>query len=223
MKVSTFPTFLLISSASAWTPRVPDNSLKVPSSFVSKQPAVSSFDPLDLGEQPSNLPSTLNDSSDLKAFFLSSVALGTPTIASATTAFAPNAIPSAIAAYGHYLSLLGILACIMIERLTIKPNMTEKEEDLVALADIGLGLWGVLIAYTGYLRATVTEKGFDFYSHEPIFWLKICFVGIFGAGTITRNYISYLKIICLRLDSNSLLFNTTQLLFSILPKLSRGQ
>ena len=61
--------------------------------------------------------------------------------------------------------------------------MTPEEEDFIAGADIGLGLWGALIAYTGYLRATEYEKGFAFYSHEPLFWLKIAFVGVFGAAS----------------------------------------
>ncbi len=58
-----------------------------------------------------------------------------------------------------------------------------EEEDFIAGADIGLGIFGVLIAYTGYLRTVVYEKGFDFYSHEPLFWLKIAFVGVFGASS----------------------------------------
>jgi hypothetical protein len=178
MKTSALSSLLLVSQVSAWTPRVPQKTLRVPTS-VSKGPTTS-FDPLDLGENTSLLATPKE--SDIKAVVLSSIALGTPTFASAATAFAPNAVPSALAAFGHYISMLGILACIMIERLTIKPNMTEKEEDLVAFADTGLGVWGFIIAYTGYLRATSLEKGFDFYSHEPIFWLKICFVGIFGAG-----------------------------------------
>lgn len=43
----------------------------------------------------------------------------TPHAASAATAFTSNAIPSALAAYGHYISLLGILGCIMV-RVTNK-------------------------------------------------------------------------------------------------------
>lgn len=118
---------------------------------------------------------------EIKALALAALAIGTPVSASAATAFTSNAVPSALAAYGHYVSLMGMLACVMIERLTIKPNMTEKEEDFLAAADIAFGVWGLLITYTGYLRATAYEKGFDFYSHEPLFWLKICFLGIFGA------------------------------------------
>ena len=113
----------------------------------------------------------------------------TPEVASAATAFANNAVPSALAAYGHYLALIGILGCIMVERLTIKPNMSSEEEDLIAGADIGLGIFGALIAYTGYLRAAQYEKGFDFYSHEPLFWLKIAFVGVFGAASFFNTII----------------------------------
>jgi uncharacterized membrane protein len=71
----------------------------------------------------------------------------------------------------------------MAERITIKPNMSEEEEDFVAAADIGLGLFGVGIAYSGYARATEFEKGFEFYAHEPLFWLKIALVGVFGASS----------------------------------------
>ena len=46
-----------------------------------------------------------------------------------------------------------------------------------------LGIFGVLIAYTGYLRAAQFEKGWDFYSHEPVFWFKMTLLAIYGAST----------------------------------------
>lgn len=168
---------LLILPASAWSPKTLPKSLKVPPSTTKDSAPL--FDPLHFDEQSSPIVAR---EFDAKALLLSASALGTPTIASAATAFTPNAVPAAFFAYGHYLSLLGIVACVVIERLTIKPNMTAEEEDLVALADIGTGVWGALIAYTGYARVSA-EKGFAFYSHEPVFWLKICFVGIFGAAS----------------------------------------
>ena len=42
-------------------------------------------------------------------------------------AAAPNAIPSALAAYGHYLGLVLTCLCLATERLTVKENMTEEE------------------------------------------------------------------------------------------------
>ena len=91
-------------------------------------------------------------------------------------------LASAFAAYGHYLSLFIIVGCLVTERLTVKANMSGEEEDRLAIADTTLGISGALLAYTGYLRTTADwGKGFDYYAHEPVFWLKIFFVAIFGA------------------------------------------
>ena len=91
-------------------------------------------------------------------------------------------LASAFAAYGHYLSLFIIVGCLVTERITVKPNMSDEEEDRLAIADTTLGISGALLAYTGYLRTTADwGKGFDYYAHEPVFWLKIFFVAIFGA------------------------------------------
>eukprot|EP00985_Skeletonema_marinoi_P030081 scaffold30391_cov123-Skeletonema_marinoi.AAC.3 len=165
----------LFAAATAWAPQ-PRTTIKSSSSPSAPQ----SFDPLNLSDETSSSSPVRPE-----AVFLASALpiVANPSVASAATAGAPNAVGSAFAAYGHYISMIGILACIMAERLTIKPNMSEEEEDFIAAADIGLGVWGVGIAYSGYLRALEYEKGFDFYAHEPLFWLKIAFVGVFGASS----------------------------------------
>lgn len=172
-------SLLLLASVTlteAWTPKLQERvSLKVPTS-VSKQP---SFDPLNLASED-GVDAPFKPSPLLVA---STALLATPAVASASTASAHGAIPTALVAYGHYASLIGLVVCLMVERLTIKPNMSEEEEDMIAIADILYGLFGVLITYTGYLRLTGYEKGLDFYLHEPFFWIKITFVGIFGASS----------------------------------------
>jgi putative membrane protein len=145
-----------------------------------------SFDPLKLGDIVDRKAATSIDTgfrpnAALLAAALPLVAI--PEVASAATAFAPDSVPTALVAYGHFVSLAGVVATLVAERLTIKPNMTPEEEDFLAAADIGYGVFGALITYTGYLRAVQYEKGFDFYSHEPLFWLKIAFVGIWGASS----------------------------------------
>lgn len=167
------------ATASAWAPHPKPSRASFQSSQSQHE---KQFDPAQLSHVKSNHRAA---SSRPEAVFLASSLpiIFTPEVASAATSFTTNAVPSALVAYGHYISLLGILGCIMAERLTIKPNMTPEEEDFIAAADIGLGIWGVVIAYTGYLRTTQYEKGFDFYSHEPLFWLKIAFVGVFGAAS----------------------------------------
>ena len=183
-----------ITSTSAWTTPQPKSSTK--SFQASQQQLLQQYDKSSsINRLGDNMLQQESSSANVvirpEDIFLASSTLPiifTPEVASAATAFTNNAVPSALAAYGHYLALIGILGCIMVERLTIKPNMTSEEEDLIAGADIGLGIFGLLIAYTGYLRAAY-EKGFDFYSHEPLFWLKIAFVGVFGAASFFNTII----------------------------------
>ena len=120
----------------------------------------------------------------LAATTLAVVLVGTPTLASAATAASNgNVIVSALAAYGHFVSLMIMSACIMAERVILKPNMSDQEEVIVAIADTVLGVAGVLVAYTGYIRVKDYGNGWDFYSHEPMFWFKITLVGVFGAAS----------------------------------------
>ena len=88
---------------------------------------------------------------------------------------------SAVAAYVHYLSLLVMAGCITLERALVKADMSDEDQDAMAIADISLGVSGTTLVVSGYYRITQYGKGWDFYSHEPVFWLKIGLVGIFGA------------------------------------------
>lgn len=170
--VTTILFGLLFSTSNAWSPRLQQHSLTTSKTnyelFKNDRPT---FDPM-------------AHENNAKAILVSSVALlGAPMAASAATAFAPTAIPSALAAYGHFVSILGMLGCVMIERVTIKPGMSSDDEDLVTKADIAYGLFGLTLVYSGYLRLTQYEKGWAFYQNEPIFWLKIAFVGILSAAS----------------------------------------
>ncbi|CAB9499575.1 Predicted membrane protein (DUF2214) [Seminavis robusta] len=146
-----------------------------------------SFDPFHLGtvEQDDDRSSI---GMDPRTFWISSAVamaalLDHPADASAAVAGAPNAVPSALAAFGHYFSILGMVACVTTERLTIQPGMSQKDEEFMNVVDVAFGALGVLTAYTGYLRVVSYDKGWEFYSHEPIFWLKIVFLGVFGASS----------------------------------------
>ena len=63
-----------------------------------------------------------------------------PSIANAAAAVSTKAGPgnkiySAAVSYGHYVSLFIIVACVTIERFTIRPNMTLQEEKSIAKAE----------------------------------------------------------------------------------------
>eukprot|EP00439_Symbiodinium_sp_Y106_P068505 s1076_g11.t1 len=100
-----------------------------------------------------------------------------------TPAFAQEeaGIASAFVAYGHYLGLVLSAACLVTERLTVKAGMTREEEQRLQVADAVYGLAAVLIVVTGYLRVTQYGKGWEFYQHEPIFWVKLSLIAVTGA------------------------------------------
>ena len=99
----------------------------------------------------------------------------------------PTSVPviySAIAAYAHYLGLVIVVACLTAERILIKPGMTQEDEKKAVYADILYGLGGVSVLVSGYFRATQYAKGWEFYAHEPIFWVKMTLLAIMGASSL---------------------------------------
>ena len=96
--------------------------------------------------------------------------LAAASLITAGPALAADALPSAIAAYSHYLALMGIVGSLTTERLLLKEDMSEESFDLLATADIVYGLSGLLILVSGYFRATAYAKGWEFYAHEPLFF-----------------------------------------------------
>ena len=107
-------------------------------------------------------------------------AQASPALASA----AENAVPSALAAYGHYLGLFLIVGALATEKAVLKPNMSGDGLMKLVIADSVYGLAGVLVLYTGYLRVTQYGKGWEFYSHEPIFWFKMFLFAVMGSSSL---------------------------------------
>lgn len=101
---------------------------------------------------------------------------------------ASSAVPSALFAYGHYFSVLAVVGILMTERLTLEngPNLTEDEENRLAIADTLYGVVALLLVYTGYCRFSdpALGKGTYFYVHEPIFWLKMTMLGVMGSASL---------------------------------------
>ena len=110
-------------------------------------------------------------------------ALAAASFVTAGPALAADALPSAIAAYSHYLALMGIVGSLTTERLLLKEDMSEESFDLLATADIVYGLSGLLILVSGYFRATAYAKGWEFYAHEPLFWVKMSLLAVVGSAS----------------------------------------
>jgi putative membrane protein len=129
-----------------------------------------------------NRLTTTTTCTNLRALVVGVLALtSTPSLAEAAgTAAGGGAIPSALVAYAHYLSMLLMTAGITAERLTVKPNMSVEEEQFMGAADTTVGLSGVAVLISGVYWALHGGKGWEFFSHEPIFWLKMGFLGVFA-------------------------------------------
>jgi uncharacterized membrane protein len=92
-------------------------------------------------------------------------------------------LASAFVAYAHYASLLTCAGVLVAERLTVSSDMTFEQEELLWKADALYGISGLVLTVSGYYRVVEYGKGWEFYSHEPFFWIKMALVGIWGASS----------------------------------------
>jgi len=88
---------------------------------------------------------------------------------------------SALVAYVHYLGIILCFASLLFERLTLKVNLTRNETISMIVADVIYGLAGVALLITGILRVKYFGQGGDFYTSNPIFWIKVTLYLIVGA------------------------------------------
>jgi len=88
---------------------------------------------------------------------------------------------SALVAYIHYLGIILCFASLLFERLTLKVNLTRNETISMIVADVIYGLAGIALLITGILRVKYFGQGGDFYTSNPIFWIKVTLYLIVGA------------------------------------------
>lgn len=120
--------------------------------------------------------------SPLPAAALLVLLAATPEPAHAATG--ANSLAGAAAAYGHYLSIMGMVSAVAIERVTISAKPTKEDIELLTNADIAYGVFGVVTLLTGVARARWFGKGWEFYAHEPLFWVKLALYGVMGASSL---------------------------------------
>ena len=92
-------------------------------------------------------------------------------------------LPAVLTRLLLHTGLLLITMSLITERLLIKEDMSEDDFDTVAIADGLYGIAGLLVTVTGYLRVTQYAKGWEFYQHEPVFWVKMFLFCVTGAAS----------------------------------------
>ena len=126
----------------------------------------------------------VSDASDSKGLALTALPLLTALALPEAAEAAVNPVASAFAAYGHYLGLVLVVASLTTEKFLVKPELTEDEAQKLVIADSVYGIAGVLVLYTGYLRVTQYGKGWEYYAHEPIFWVKMGLFAVMGSSSL---------------------------------------
>ena len=98
---------------------------------------------------------------------------------------------SALVAYFHYLGIILCFGALMFERITLKINLNKNEAISIIIADVIYGIAGLAILITGILRVKYYGQGGDFYTSNPIFWLKVSLYIAIGLISLypTINYI----------------------------------
>ncbi len=138
---------------------------------------------------------------------------------------------SAFVAYAHYLSFMLCFGALVFERIRIKTDQNRIEAISMVIADVIYGLAGIVLLVSGILRVKYFGQGGDFYTHNPIFWIKVgmfVFVGLLSlyptityvlwAIPLSRGElpeVSYSLVSRLRLILNIELFG-----FSVIPLLA---
>jgi putative membrane protein len=90
-------------------------------------------------------------------------------------------LTSAIVAYFHYFSFLLATAALMVEALTLKPTLERSEAWRIVIADALYGIAALGVLATGILRVLYFGQGSEFYTHNPVFWVKVGLYILIGA------------------------------------------
>ena len=143
--------------------------------------------------------------------------------ADAATTGGGGLISSALVAYVHYVSLLVMTACVTTERILVKPGMSQSDQALLSNTDIVYGISGLTLAISGYYRVVAYGKGFEFYAHEPVFWLKIALVGILGALSFFPTTIIIQRAVAARQSPNGEYTEMSETLASRLTKILNAE
>ncbi len=85
----------------------------------------------------------------------------------------PAPTQSALVAYAHYLSFMLCFGALVFERIRIKVEPNRGEAIAMVIADVIYGLAGIVLLLSGILRVRYFGQGGDFYTHNPVFWIKI--------------------------------------------------
>ena len=87
---------------------------------------------------------------------------------------------SAFVAYIHYVGIILCFGSLLFERIILKTNLNKQETIGMIIADSIYGIAGLAILITGILRVKYFGQGGEFYTSNPIFWIKVSLYIVVG-------------------------------------------
>ena len=97
------------------------------------------------------------------------------------SALSADLLRSASVAYVHYLSFMICFGALLYERISIKQDLNREEAISMVIADIIYGIAGIALLISGIYRVIKFGQGSEFYTENPIFWIKIIAFALVGS------------------------------------------
>ena len=70
---------------------------------------------------------------------------------------------------------------LIFERISLKEHPNRKEAISIVFADVVYGIAGIALLTSGIYRVIKFGQGADFYTQNPIFWVKIIIFALVGS------------------------------------------
>ena len=90
-------------------------------------------------------------------------------------------LKSASVAYIHYLSFMVCFGALIYERVSLKPDPNRQESISMVVADVLYGIAGIALLVSGIYRVIKFGQGSEFYTQNPLFWIKIITFALVGS------------------------------------------
>ncbi|HET6595552.1 MAG TPA: DUF2214 family protein [Anaerolineales bacterium] len=82
-------------------------------------------------------------------------------------------VTTALLAFLHHLLAFALTACLVYEFIAYRRNMSIAEIRRIQRVDLAYGISAGLLLVVGVLRVFFFEKGVNFYTNNPFFWVKM--------------------------------------------------
>jgi putative membrane protein len=95
-----------------------------------------------------------------------------------------NPVPAALVAYAHYIAIFATLAILAMEWALYARALPSERLAVLRRVDMAYLFGALAIIATGLLRLFTSAKGVAFYTHNPVFWLKMALFATVGLLSI---------------------------------------